>query len=322
MKKYENQIPTDMRMGLATIFSLLRDALLTRGRLKPATNLAVETFTIADIMTVPHAARVTWFGHSAFLLELENKRLLFDPMLGTRIPWVGEKRYSRKLPLQPEDFPAMDAIILSHDHYDHLDSSSIRKLKDKTHRFIVPKGVGRHLIKWGVAPEKISEHQWYEELLIDGLTLACMPARHFSGRGMFNRNSTLWCSWVIVGSDTRVYFSGDSGYGPHFKEIGEIYGPFDLTMMECGQYDERFLIHMKPEETVRAHLDLRGKLLIPIHWGAFTLAFHLWTDPIERVTKAASEQKVNIATPKIGETVIITSKEIPTSAWWRKEIME
>ncbi|MCR8632079.1 MBL fold metallo-hydrolase [Paenibacillus radicis (ex Xue et al. 2023)] len=318
MKKYENQIPTNMRMGLTKIFSILRDTLLGRAKLKPAANVDVETFRLADEITVPDAARVTWFGHSAFLLEIESKRLLFDPMLGTRIPWAGAKRYSKNLPLQPEDFPAIDAIILSHDHYDHLDYSSIRKLNDKTRQFIVPLGVGRHLIKWGVAPEKISEHQWYEELVIDGLTLACMPARHFSGRGLFNRNSTLWCSWVIVGRETRVYFSGDSGYGPHFKEIGETYGPFDLTMMECGQYDERWLIHMKPEETVQAHLDLRGQLLIPIHWGAFTLAFHLWTDPIERVTKAASAQKVIIATPKIGETVVIASKEIPTSTWWKK----
>ncbi|MDF2683242.1 MAG: hypothetical protein K0R47_4432 [Brevibacillus sp.] len=318
MRKYENQIPTDMRMGLTKIFSLLRDTLLTRGKLNPAADIDVEFFRLADAITVPDATRVTWFGHSAFLLEIESKRLLFDPMLGNRIPWVGTKRFSKNLPLQPEDFPEIDAIILSHDHYDHLDYSSIRKLKDKTHRFIVPLGVGRHLIKWGVAPDQISEHQWYEELVIDGLTLACMPARHFSGRGMFNRNSTLWCSWVIVGRETRVYFSGDSGYGPHFKEIGEKYGPFDLTMMECGQYDERFLIHMMPEETVQAHLDLRGKLLIPIHWGAFTLTFHLWTDPIERVTKAASEQNVIIATPKIGETVVIASKEIPMSAWWEK----
>nr|WP_246294474.1 MBL fold metallo-hydrolase [Paenibacillus planticolens] len=307
-----------MRMGLTTIFSLLRDTLFKTAKLKPAANIDVETFRLADEITVPNGTRVTWFGHSAFLLEIEGKRLLFDPMLGTRIPWVGAKRYSKNLPLQPEDFPAIDAIILSHDHYDHLDYSSIRKLKDKANRFIVPLGVGRHLIKWGVASEKISEHQWYEELVIEDLTLACMPARHFSGRGLFNRNSTLWCSWVIVGRETRVYFSGDSGYGPHFKEIGDTYGPFDLTMMECGQYDERFLIHMKPEETVQAHLDLRGQLLIPIHWGAFTLAFHLWTDPIERVTKAATEQKVKIATPKIGETVVIAAKEIPSNAWWRK----
>jgi len=318
MKKYENQIPTDMRMGLTKIFSLLRDTLLLTAKLKPTANIDVEAFRLADKITIPDAPRITWFGHSAFLLEIESKKLLFDPMLGTRIPWVGAKRYSDKLPLQPEDFPEIDAIILSHDHYDHLDYSSIRKLKDKVNRFIVPLGVGQHLLKWGVASEKISEHQWYEELVIDDLTLACMPARHFSGRGLFNRNSTLWCSWAIIGRETRVYFSGDSGYGPHFKEIGETYGPFDLTMLECGQYDERFLIHMKPEETVQAHLDLRGQLLIPIHWGAFTLAFHYWTEPIERVTKAAFEQKVNIATPKIGETVMLASKVIPTSAWWRK----
>jgi L-ascorbate metabolism protein UlaG (beta-lactamase superfamily) len=183
------------------------------------------------------AAKVTWFGHSAFLLEIEGKRLLFDPMFGPRpspVRWIGAKRFSDKLPLQPEDFPALDAIILTHDHYDHLDYSSIRKLKDKTPRFIVPTGVGSHLIRWGVAREKISEHAWWDEWRLDGLTLACTPARHFSGRGLFDRNSTLWCSWVVVGRETKIFFSGDSGYGPHFKEIGDKYGPFDLTLMECG----------------------------------------------------------------------------------------
>lgn len=317
MKKYENQIPTDMSMGPKKIFSLLRDTLLVRSKLKPSANIDVVDFRLSGEPAASDAACVTWFGHSAFLLELEGKRLLFDPMLGPRVPWAGARRYSKQLLLPVDDFPTVDAVLLSHDHYDHLDVFSIRKLKDKARRFLVPSGVSRHLVKCGVAPDKISEHRWYEELAIDDITLACLPARHFSGRGLFNRNCTLWCSWTIIGRKTRVYFSGDSGYGPHFKEIGEMYGPFDLTMLECGQYDERWLIHMKPEETVQAHLDLRGGLLIPVHWGAFTLAFHSWTDPIERVTKEASERRVHIATPRIGETVAIADKENRGGAWWR-----
>jgi L-ascorbate metabolism protein UlaG (beta-lactamase superfamily) len=200
-----------------------------------------------------------------------------------------------------------------------LDFPSIRKLKDKALRFIVPLGVRQRLIKWGVESNKITEHAWWEELEFEGLKMACTPARHFSGRGLFDRNSTLWCSWVIAGQKTKVYYSGDSGYGPHFKDIGEKFGPFDLTLMECGQYDERWsTIHMVPEETIQAHLDLGGQLLIPVHWGAFTLAFHSWTDPVERVTKAALEHHVNITTPKIGETVAIASNGFPTSRWWRK----
>jgi L-ascorbate metabolism protein UlaG (beta-lactamase superfamily) len=150
------------------------------------------------------------------------------------------------------------------------------------------------------------------------MMLACTPARHFSGRSLFDRNKTLWCSWVITGQHTRVFFSGDGGYGPHFEQIGKKYGSFDLTLMECGQYDERWSdIHMLPEQTVQAHIDVKGNSMIPIHWAAFCLAFHAWTDPVERVIKAAKERKVNIITPKIGESVIVGSAEYPVSTWWR-----
>jgi L-ascorbate metabolism protein UlaG (beta-lactamase superfamily) len=321
MKKYENQLPTNMKMGMKSIVSMLRDSFVEKAKRRPKDTLNVEVFQPAESISVSDAPRVTWFGHSAFFLEMEGQRLLIDPMFGPRpspVSWVGTKRYKTNFSLQLEDFPTIDAIIISHNHYDHLDYHSIRKLMDKTSQFIVPLGVRQHLIKWGVHSDKIIEHNWWEELEFNGLKLACTPARHFSGRGLFDRDSTLWCSWVIVGRETKIYYSGDSGYGPHFKEIGEKYGPFDLTLLECGQYDERWSnIHMIPEETVRAHLDLRGQMLIPVHWGAFTLSFHAWTDPVERVTEAALKYQVSISTPKIGETVVITSKDFPTRPWWR-----
>lgn len=323
MGKYENQIPTSLKMGWKSIISLLRDYVTGTGRAKRRPEAAIPVVPFQDqFTTMPQdAARVTWFGHSAFLLEMEGKRMLFDPMFGPRpspVRWMGAKRFISNLPLQPEDFPALDAILFTHDHYDHLDYDSVQKVKDKALRFIVPMGVGRRLIRWGVAAEKITEHAWWEEVAVEGLTLACTPARHFSGRGLFDRNSTLWCSWVIVGRKTKIFYSGDSGYGPHFKEIGDTYGPFDLTLMECGQYDKRWsAIHMLPEETVQAHLDLKGQLLIPVHWGAFSLSFHAWNEPVERITKAAMEHQVKIATPKIGETVVIPGNEYPVSQWWR-----
>ncbi|GGH53003.1 membrane protein [Paenibacillus silvae] len=322
MTKYENQIPTTAGMDMKSLTSILRDSLRKNVERRPSGSIPVERYLQASASEFSKLSQVTWFGHSAFLLEIEGHRLLFDPMLGERpspVSWVGTRRFSRELPMQPEDFPVLDAIVISHDHYDHLDAASIRRLKNKTKRFIVPLGVRKRLVKWGVPADQITEHQWGDEFTFKALTFACMPARHFSGRGLLDRNSTLWCSWIIIGEGTKVFFSGDSGYGPHFKEIGSKYGPFDLTLMECGQYDKRWSnIHMMPEETVQAHLDVGGKLLIPIHWGAFTLAYHAWNEPAERVTRAARTAQVSIATPKIGETVVVNEQVATTGPWWRQ----
>ncbi|REE56426.1 L-ascorbate metabolism protein UlaG (beta-lactamase superfamily) [Paenibacillus taihuensis] len=318
--KYVNSIPTNMGMSVKSITGMLRDTVRGNPKRNPAQPIP---FKRASFQAQPTADRpqVTWFGHSAFLLELEGRRLLFDPMFAqspSPVSFFGGKRYSGSLPLEPEEFPALDAIILSHDHYDHLHKGSILKLKGKTKRFIVPLGVGSRLRGWGIDPAQITEHDWWQELQLFQLKLACTPARHFSGRGLFDRNSTLWCSWVIAGERHKVFFSGDSGYGPHFKQIGDKYGPFDLTLMECGQYDERWAaIHMMPEQTVQAHMDVQGRLLIPVHWGAFTLAFHDWFDPIERAVKAAKERGVVIAAPHIGETTVAGSSSYNVEPWWR-----
>ncbi|KIL50837.1 MBL fold metallo-hydrolase [Jeotgalibacillus campisalis] len=321
MKKYENQIPTSMKMGFKSLLSMAKDSVTGVADQRPTAAISVKSFKQDKTPSISDSPRVTWFGHSAFYVEIEGKRLLVDPMFGSRpspFSWAGTKRYERKSSVNPEHFSELDAIILSHDHYDHLDHDSIVKLQNKTKRFIVPLGVRQRLIKWGVPKEKITEHGWWDELQFEGLKLVCTPARHFSGRGLFDRNSTLWCSWVISGMETKIFYSGDSGYGPHFKEIGVSYGPFDLTLMECGQYDERWsAIHMQPEETVQAHLDVRGSVLIPVHWGAFTLAFHSWTDPVERVTKAALAHDVTISTPEMGQSIRVHAENYPARAWWR-----
>lgn len=318
--KFGNQIPTPMNTGFTTTFSILKDLMRKNPKRRPNSPLPMETLD-ALFIEENQQARITWFGHSAFLLELDGKNFLFDPMFGrspSPVPIFGGKRYSDDLPINVEELPEIDAVLLSHDHYDHLDYGSIKKLKDKVKQFFVPLGVGKHLERWGVDPQKIKEHDWWREFEFEGLTLTCTPARHFSGRSLTDRNSTLWCSWVIIGKQAKVYFSGDSGYGPHFKEIGETYGPFDYTLMECGQYDTRWSsIHMMPEETVQAHLDVKGNILIPIHWAAFTLALHDWTDPIERVKKEALKKGIAISTPKIGEAVMIGSMDYPKSAWWK-----
>jgi L-ascorbate metabolism protein UlaG (beta-lactamase superfamily) len=252
---------------------------------------------------------------------MEGKRIFFDPMLGespSPHPLLGPKRFSKELPIDIDKLPFIDAVVLSHDHYDHLDYESIIKLKDKVGKFYVPLGVGVHLEKWNVPAEKIIELDWWQESKENGFTFICTPARHFSGRGLFNGFTTLWASWVVKTDSSNVYFSGDSGYGPHFKEIGDKYGPFDFVMLECGQYHELWKdIHMMPEQTVEAAIDLKGKLMMPIHWGAFTLAMHTWTDPINRVTTRAHERLVPITTPKIGEAVVLQQPEFPHSTWWK-----
>lgn len=316
--KFVNQLPTAWDTSFNSMVSMLKDFVKGNPNRKPKTHIPMATFK-----PFPNEAgketKLTWFGHSAFLLEIEGKSILFDPMFGkapTPFPLRGQ-RYSGSLPFEIDELPMIDAVVLSHDHYDHLDYGSIMKLKGKVKQYFAPLGVGTHLERWGISPGKISEHDWWNEISFEGLQMVCAPARHFSGRSLTDRNSSLWCSWVITSENSKIYFSGDGGYGPHFKEIGEKYGPFDITLMECGQYDERWAaIHMLPEETVQAHIDVKGKVLIPVHWGAFTLSLHDWYDPVERAVKAAKESGVEIATPRIGESVTVGGN-YPSSVWWR-----
>lgn len=234
------------------------------------------------------------------------------------IPIFVGKRYSENLPANIQDLPHIDAVLISHDHYDHLDYDSILKLRDKVKRFLVPLGIGAHLERWGVEKTRIQEFDWWDEIEFEGLKVIAAPARHFSGRSLTDRNATLWCSWVIHSKQGRIFYSGDSGYGLHFKEIGSKHGPFDLTLIECGQYDNRWAdIHMMPEEAVQAHLDVKGKVMLPIHWGAFTLAFHDWDEPVERIIGISEEKNVAVATPKIGEPVEIGTSKYPISLWWK-----
>lgn len=322
---FVNAIPTTRDIGFVNTISVLYDFLFhDQPGLEPESPLEIEKVDSLQLVRQSvDLKRLTWFGHSACLLEIEGKKIFFDPMLGESPaphPWLGPKRYSKGLPIAIDQLPPIDAVVLSHDHYDHLDYESIVKLKDKVGHFYVPLGVGSHLMKWGVGSDKITELDWWSELSADGFTFICTPARHFSGRGLFDGFSTLWASWVVKTKGSTIYFSGDSGYGPHFKEIGDRYGPFDFAMLECGQYNELWRdIHMMPEQTVQAAIDLRTTLMMPIHWGAFTLAMHPWTDPINRVTATANEKKVPITTPKIGEPVLLQQPLFPHSEWWKKE---
>jgi len=320
--KFENAVPTTMGMSFSETMSVMYEFFRGAPNREPNKPLPMQKIDSLEVASKSDSlARLTWFGHSAFLLEIAGKNILLDPMFGVSPaphPMLGPKRFNKELPIAVAKLPSIDAVIFSHDHYDHLDYGSIQKLKDKVGDFYVPLGVGAHLEAWGVAPEKIHELNWWQEVKHDDLTFISAPARHFSGRGLNDRFSTLWCSWVIQGDGQNIYFSGDSGYGPHFKEIGEKYGPFDFAMMECGQYNERWhQIHMMPEETAQAAVDVKTNLMMPIHWAAFKLAMHSWTDPIERVKRKADELEMPIATPQIGESIILNNPAYPQSEWWK-----
>lgn len=286
----------------------------------PLKELPTKKLSKSYFNNKPSQPRITWFGHSAAFVEMENLNIFIDPMLGdvpAPHPMLGSKRFQKELPIAIDSLPKIDVILISHDHYDHLDYGSIVKLKDNVDQFYVPLGIKAHLISWGVEATKITEFDWWENINYKGVEFVSTPARHFSGRGITNRNSTLWCSWVLKSENSNIFFSGDSGYGKHFKEIGEKYGPFDFAMVECGQYNEQWSqIHMMPEETIQASVDVKAKLMMPIHWGSFKLALHSWDDPIKRATKKATDLHVKIATPKVGEAIILNDENFPNNKWW------
>lgn len=269
----------------------------------------------------PEGLSVTWLGHSSMVLQMEGMRILIDPMFSWRsspVQFAGPKRFSKAIPVAPEDIKNVDIVIISHDHYDHLDYDTIMGIHKECARFIVPLGVGAYLEKWGVPKDKITELDWWQETRIrNTITITAAPAQHFSGRSPFKSNDTLWASWSIAGAKYKVFYSGDSGYNSHFKEIGKRLGPFDLAMMEDGQYNQSWeRVHMMPEQTVQAFQDVRGKVLMPVHWGAFTLSVHTWDDPAERAVKAAESKNLAIVTPRIGQTWNFDS-ERPVERWWR-----
>ena len=285
----------------------------------PENQLPSEKLTKSYFENEPQQPRITWFGHSAMFIEMEEMNIFIDPMLGevpAPHPLLGNPRFNKDLPIAIENLPEIDLVLISHDHYDHLEYGSIQQLNSKVKQFFVPLGIKAHLTKWGVDASKITEFDWWESKILNGIEFVAAPARHFSGRG-FTRNNTLWSSWVLKSENSNIYFSGDSGYGEHFKEIGDKYGPFDFAMMECGQYNEQWTqIHMTPEESILASIDLQANLMMPIHWGSFKLALHAWDDPIIRATKKAAELNVQISTPKLGEAIILNGGGYPSSKWW------
>jgi L-ascorbate metabolism protein UlaG (beta-lactamase superfamily) len=265
--------------------------------------------------------RAIWFGHATVLIEIGERRVLTDPMLSDHafpVKFVAPRR-NNPPPVTLAELPKIDIVTVSHDHFDHLDMKTVRALSRRGTHFFVGLGVGAHLERWEVPAAQIHELDWWESVEHAGLTVHCTPARHYSGRKSMG-NPTLWTSWVIEGPEQRVFHSGDSGYGPHFAEIGRRRGPIDLSLIKIGDYGKDAgweSIHMIPENSIRAHADLGAKTLLPIHWGTFDLSYHAWDEPIRRAVAAATARGVQMVTPRLGE-VVNAGQPFDNVAWWEQ----
>ncbi|QKW10250.1 MBL fold metallo-hydrolase [Streptomyces sp. NA04227] len=296
-----------------------------RVRRAPAGAVPLYGSAAAELIAPPASGlRLTWTGHSSVLAEIDGGRVLFDPVWGERCSpfgFIGPRRL-HPVPLPLVDLGPVDVVVISHDHYDHLDMPTIKKLAGTRTVFAVPLGVGAHLERWGVPADRIHELDWHEQTRIAGLTFTATPARHFCGRGVRNPQHALWASWVVRGGEHRVFHSGDTGYFDGFADIGAEHGPFDATMIQVGAYSEFWPdVHMTPEQGVRSHLDLQGGRpegrLLPIHWATFNLAPHPWAEPGEGMVAAAGGAGVRLALPRPGQPFEPDSDRVPELPWWR-----
>jgi L-ascorbate metabolism protein UlaG (beta-lactamase superfamily) len=300
----------------ASFFKTMRDFLNKPKNVKPSKEIPhVKT----DLKKLNHDKPViVWFGHSSYLVKVNGKTILVDPVLsGNAAPVSCMVRAFKGADVyKAEHMPPIDVLLITHDHYDHLDYKAVVQLKGKVKKVVCSLGVGSHLEHWGFKEEMIHELNWWEEHKLEHLHFISVPGRHFSGRGL-KRGQSVWGGFVLKTQDHTLFLGGDSGYDTHFKEIGEKHGPFDLAILESGQYNKSWPhIHMMPEQTVQASMDLKADVLLPVHWGKFTLAMHAWDEPIQRVLKKAEEHKVKVATPKIGELFIL-GETMPREEWWR-----
>jgi len=317
--KFLNPIPTDAG-GFGKLIPILREYYTNTAETTPKRSLGPFKTNPSIYKKKPASGlRITWIGHSSLLIEIDGKSILTDPVWSERasfLSFMGPKRFFEP-PLKLDELPPLDAILLSHDHYDHLDKNTIKYFSGSIIQFYCSLGVGRYLEEWGINGNYITEVDWGDSVMIgDNIILTATPARHFSGRGIINRNETLWSSFVIKGPKHNIFFGADSGWFPGFKEIGDTFGPFDLTMLEIGAYGKYWPdIHMGPDHASNAHIALKGKLMMPIHWGTFNLAPHAWNEPIERLEQYAKEKKIKLFIPEPGKPTDV--KGALNSEWWR-----
>lgn len=312
--KFRNTVPATELLTPGAMPAMIVASLRDRDRRHPHAPIPVVTPAPAS-----SDLSVIWYGHSSALIEIEGRRILIDPVWSDRCSpsRVAGPRRLHEPPVALRELPPLDAILISHDHYDHLDMESIRNLVDlQAAPFLVPLGVGAHLERWGVPPTRIVELDWNERHSVAGVEFIATPARHFSGRGL-SRDETLWASWVIAGPARKAFYSGDTGYFDGFAEIGREHGPFDVTLVQIGAYGDQWPdIHMLPEDGVATHVDVQGGLMIPVHWATFNLAMHDWAEPADRVWAEAKARDVRLAIPRPGERVEVDAPP-PVDGWWQ-----
>ena len=313
--QFQNQLPTPQFSPTVNPLPVLWDFYFGRHeRLRPAGPLPVIK---TDLRALPPHDLILWLGHSSWYVQLGGRRLLIDPVLSDHAaPFAFlEKAFAGTGICRPEDLPELDMLLISHDHWDHLDYATVMALKDKIRLVACPLGLGASFESWGFDPALVRELDWGDRARLDALTLYLLPARHYSRRFLFERQS-FWGSFALTAGDRRLFYSGDSGYGPHFAEIGRQFGAFDAAILECGQYDKNWpYIHMMPEESVLAALDLKARVLIPSHMGRFCIANHAWDEPLIRLSAASKNAPYQLATPRIGEPVVL-NRPLPTTQWW------
>jgi len=308
------------RMLSGSYRDMLRRQFLGKEQRSPLRPVPVVKRTRQDYMTRPATGlRATWIGWASVLVELDGRYVLTDPIWSERCSpstLVGPKRFHPP-PIALDELPSIDVVVISHDHYDHLDMPTVRFLGARGTHFAVPLGVGAHLERWGVPADQIHELDWNESVELRGLTITATPARHYSGRRPRHSSETLWASWVVKGPRHRIFFSGDSGYSDQFRTIGATHGPFDLALIKIGASDPTWSdIHMTPEEAVQTNVDLGARVMLPVHWATFNLAFHAWRDPADRALAAARKAGVTIVMPRPGELVETEAGARPVEVWW------
>lgn len=299
---------------------VLGEFFFRRGNRTPPGPLPLERPHDTWGRAVQSGLRVTWLGHSTVLLELDGRRVLTDPVFGKRaspLKFAGPKRF-HPVPAELSELPPIDAVLLSHDHYDHLCASTMAELAKMRVPIVTALGVGHHLEKMGIDPRLITELDWNEGASVGGMHFWAVPCQHFSGRGLTDRGHTLWASWVIAGDRHKVFFSGDTGLTAQYVDVGRVHGPFDLVMLEVGAFHPAWgTIHLGPENALTAFEMLGGGTLLPVHWATFNLAIHDWDDPAETLTRLAAASGQRVLTPRIGASFEPTHVERST-AWWRE----